>query len=144
MDYGIYINNKLMISKFSFVEFVPNLFEQFEKQSNTLGFFLIFWCIWCIFIIKLIFCYDIRIMCLFLYIWSWKNVICWKDVPEVWTVLVRNTLGCIWGILVLNGPLTSLKHRGPRRSIFFNSAPHLDTNRGGRKVTHSMYVVRKT
>ena len=41
---------------------------------------------------------DIRILCLLLYIWSWKNVIVWRNVLEVWTVLVRNILGDILGI----------------------------------------------
>ena len=39
--------------------------------------------------------YDIRILCLFLYIWIWKKCDIWKNDPEVWTFFVR----IVWGDL---------------------------------------------
>ena len=57
----------------------------------------VFWCFWWFCIIDWYFEYYIRIMCLFLNIWSWQNVFFY--VPEVWTIFVRIFLGDILGIL---------------------------------------------
>ena len=69
-------------------------FSKFSKNRNVRMCFGIV-CVFCI--INWYVEYDIRILCLFLYIWSWNK---WdflknKNVPEVWTTFVRT----IWGIL---------------------------------------------
>ena len=61
--------------------------------------------------------YDIRILCILMYIGTYfkQNVGHFLTffgflIPEVWTIFVRTIFWYFWGFLVLNGPLTSLKH----------------------------------
>ena len=84
-----------------------------RKYSSMFGVFCI---------VDWYFEYDIRILYLFLYIWSWKmwffDIFRLKTVPEVWTIFVRDISGDIFGILVLNGPLIKLYRQFPIYKLF--------------------------
>ena len=54
--------------------------------------------------------YHIRILCLFLYIWSWTIVMFWKMSQKCEQFSYEILLVRFFNFWVLNGPLTSLKH----------------------------------
>ena len=114
MNYDIYIHNKIQVS-FSVFGLFSNCFD---LVSMVVSFFNVCWVFG---VLNCYFEYVYRILCIFLYIWSdFEDMFKYfhKNVPEVWTSVVRTF---VWDVLdfgVLNCPTScSIRRLGLRWSI---------------------------
>ena len=113
MNYGTYINNKIKNGINYFQKYYYYIiFQVFGKGNVSFFFFLIqFGSVGVFCTINCYFEHDIRILCLQLYIWSWKKCVCLRFFDKKSQKCEQISYEIFGGILlVLNGPLTSLKH----------------------------------